>query len=70
MESDSVTGPFRIIDYWKEFGPQAYFVGIPAAFIADTVETVRVVQHVQMLKKHSVLNVRRSKMISAWKVFV
>jgi hypothetical protein len=33
LESDSLTGPWRIITYMKEFGPQAYFLNIPSKFI-------------------------------------
>ena len=39
LESDAITGPFRLIDYWREFGPQAYFVGVPTAFASPSVET-------------------------------
>jgi hypothetical protein len=35
LESDSITGPWRIMNYWKEFGPQAYFVNIPTKFSSD-----------------------------------
>ncbi len=35
MESDSLTGPYKMVHYLKEFGPQAYFVNIPSKFISD-----------------------------------
>jgi hypothetical protein len=34
LESDSLTGPFRLVTYMKDFGPQAYFVNIPSKFIS------------------------------------
>ena len=34
LEADAITGPWRLITYLKEFGNQAYFVNIPAKFIA------------------------------------
>lgn len=33
LESDNVTGPWKIITYMKDFGEQAYFVNIPSKFI-------------------------------------
>lgn len=35
LESDSMTGPWKIIHYMKEFGPEAYFVNIPSKFISE-----------------------------------
>ena len=35
MESDNVTGPWNMITYLKDFGPQAYFVNIPSKFISN-----------------------------------
>ena len=35
LESDHVTGPWKIITYMKNFGEQAYFVNIPSKFITD-----------------------------------
>lgn len=34
VESDNITGPWKIITYMKDFGPQAYFVNIPSKFIS------------------------------------
>jgi len=33
LESDNITGPWKLIAYLKEFGEQAYFVNIPSKFI-------------------------------------
>lgn len=33
LESDTLTGPFRLVSYMKDFGPQAYFVNFPSRFI-------------------------------------
>lgn len=33
LESDAITGPFRLVSYMKNFGEQAYFVNIPSKFI-------------------------------------
>lgn len=33
LESDSLTGPWRLVSYMKDFGEQAYFVNIPSKFI-------------------------------------
>ena len=35
VESDAITGPWRLVSYMKEFGQQAYFVNIPSKFISD-----------------------------------
>jgi hypothetical protein len=34
LESSEITGPWKIAAYWKDFGPQAYFVNIPSKFIS------------------------------------
>ncbi len=34
LESDHVTGPWKMVTYLKDFGPQAYFVNIPSKFIS------------------------------------
>lgn len=33
LESDRLTGPWRLVAYLKDFGEQAYFVNIPSKFI-------------------------------------
>jgi len=35
LESDTLTGPFRLVQYLRGFGPQAYFLNIVSKF-ADT----------------------------------
>lgn len=39
LESDNITGPWRIVTYMKDFGEQAYFVNIPSKFISDDGKT-------------------------------
>jgi hypothetical protein len=34
LESPAITGPWKMVTYWKDFGPQAYFVNIPSKFIS------------------------------------
>lgn len=34
LESDRITGPWRLVVYLRHFGPQAYFVNIPSKFIS------------------------------------
>jgi hypothetical protein len=34
LESDHITGPWKLAAYLKNFGEQAYFVNIPSKFIA------------------------------------
>lgn len=34
LESDQITGPWKIVAYLKDFGEQAYFVNIPSKFIS------------------------------------
>lgn len=34
LESNEVAGPYRLVIYMKDFGPQAYFVNIPSKFIS------------------------------------
>ena len=33
LESASITGPWRLATYWKDFGKEAYFVNLPSKFI-------------------------------------
>ena len=35
LESNSITGPWKMVSYLKDFGEQAYFVNIPSKFISD-----------------------------------
>ncbi|MDR0815503.1 MAG: DUF4185 domain-containing protein [Bacteroidales bacterium] len=35
LESESLTGEWKLVTYLKSFGEQAYFVNIPAKFISD-----------------------------------
>ena len=36
LESDQITGPWKLVTYLKHFGEQAYFVNIPSKFISRT----------------------------------
>jgi len=40
MESDHVTGPWKLVTYMEKFGEQAYFVNIPSKFISPDGRTV------------------------------
>ncbi len=35
LESNSLTGPWRLVTYMKNFGEQGYFVNLPSKFIAN-----------------------------------
>ena len=35
LESDDITGPYRLITYMKDFGSQGYFLSIPSKFISE-----------------------------------
>ena len=35
LESERITGPWRLLSYLHNFGEQAYFVNIPSKFIAE-----------------------------------
>ncbi|HVZ97240.1 MAG TPA: hypothetical protein VG847_10220 [Chitinophagaceae bacterium] len=39
LESDYITGPYKIITYMKDFGSQGYFMTIPSKFIAPDGKT-------------------------------
>jgi hypothetical protein len=39
LESDNITGPFKLITYMKDFGTQGYFMTIPSKFIAPDGKT-------------------------------
>jgi hypothetical protein len=39
LESDKITGPWKIVTYMKHFGEQGYFVNIPAKFISSDGKT-------------------------------
>jgi hypothetical protein len=34
LVSDEITGPWGLVTYMKDFGPEAYFVNIPSKFIS------------------------------------
>ncbi|MEA2700219.1 MAG: hypothetical protein QOI66_4490 [Myxococcales bacterium] len=34
LEADSITGPYRMVQYLKSFGAQAYYVNMPSRFIS------------------------------------
>ena len=40
LESDTLTGDWRLVSYLKDFGEQAYFVNIPSKFIAPDGQTM------------------------------
>ena len=40
VESESTTGPWKLVTYLKAFGPQAYFVNIPSKFIGSDGHTM------------------------------
>lgn len=40
LESQSLTGKWRLVTYMKDFGEQAYFVNIPSRFISDDGKTM------------------------------
>lgn len=40
LESDKITGPWKLVTYMKEFGEQAYFVNIPSKFISADGKTM------------------------------
>ena len=35
LESDLITGPWRLVTYLRDFGEQAYFVNIPSKFVSE-----------------------------------
>ena len=35
LEADTLTGPWRMVDYMKDFGEQGYFLNFPAKFISS-----------------------------------
>ena len=37
LESDAITGPFRMVSYLAQFGPESYFVNIPSSMLDDEV---------------------------------
>jgi hypothetical protein len=40
LESDAITGPWRLVTYMKDFGEQAYFVNFPSKFISTDGKTM------------------------------
>jgi hypothetical protein len=40
LESDKLTGPFRLVTYMEHFGPQAYFGNFPSKFINEDGKTL------------------------------
>jgi len=40
LESEQITGPWRLVTYMKRFGEQAYFVNIPSKFISKDGRTI------------------------------
>ena len=40
MESDKLTGPWKMVTYMQEFGTQGYFLNFPSKFISDDGKTM------------------------------
>lgn len=40
LEADEITGPYRLIAYMKNFGPQGYFLNFPSKFISNDGRTL------------------------------
>jgi len=40
LEADTITGPWRIVSYMKDFGEQAYFLNFPSKFISGDGRTM------------------------------
>jgi hypothetical protein len=40
LESKSITGPWKRVAYFDDFGPMAYFVNIPSKFVSDDGKTM------------------------------
>ncbi len=40
LESDHLTGPWKLVAHMKDFGPQAYFLNIPSKFISTDGKTM------------------------------
>lgn len=52
VESDSVTGPWRLVAFMEKFGRQAYFVNIPSKFIGRDGRTVWLCFSDDWVRKH------------------
>jgi hypothetical protein len=39
LESDNITGPWKLVTYMKDFGEQGYFLNFPSKFISDDGKT-------------------------------
>jgi hypothetical protein len=39
LESDNITGPYRLVTYMKDFGTQGYFLTVPSRFISKDGKT-------------------------------
>lgn len=40
LEADTLTGPWRLVTYMKDFGEQAYFLNFPSKFISEDGKTL------------------------------
>ena len=40
LEADSITGPWRVVVYMKDFGEQGYFLNFPSKFISEDGRTL------------------------------
>ncbi len=40
LEADQLTGPWHLVTYMKDFGPQGYFVNVPSKFISKDGRTM------------------------------
>ncbi len=40
LESDRITGPWKLVSYMKDFGEQAYFLNFPSKFISEDGRTL------------------------------
>jgi hypothetical protein len=40
LESDAVTGPWKLVTYMKDFGEEGYFLNFPSKFISSDGRTL------------------------------
>ncbi len=54
LEADSLTGEWRLIRYYEQFGPTAYFVNIPTKFISEDGKTFWIIYSANWDEKSAV----------------
>ncbi len=56
LEADELTGPYRLVTYMRDFGPQGYFLNFPSKFIQSDGRTAWLSYSANFRRNYSAIN--------------